>query len=44
MSSPPSWSSSSFEKKNKKYIPKAARLKDIDNVDSSSIKNKFLIF
>ena len=34
---PPSWSSSSFEKKNKKNIPNDAMDKEIDKADNSSI-------
>ena len=34
---PPSWSSSSFEAKNKKKIPREATDKEIDNTESSSI-------
>ena len=34
---PPSWSSSSFEAKNKKNIPKEAIDSEIDNTESSSI-------
>ena len=34
---PPSWSSSSFDIKNKKNIPREATDKEIDNTESSSI-------
>ena len=34
---PPSWSSSSFDAKNKKNIPREAMDNEIDNTESSSI-------
>ena len=38
---PPSWSSSSFDAKNKKNIPREAKDKEIDNIESSSINLNF---
>ena len=38
---PPSWSSSSFEAKNKKNIPREAIDSEIDNTESSSINLNF---
>ena len=38
---PPSWSSSSFEAKNRKNIPRAAIDNEIDNTESSSINFNF---
>ena len=40
---PPSWSSSSFDAKNKKYIPREATDNEIDNTESSSINLVFFI-
>ena len=39
---PPSWSSSSFEAKNRKNIPREAIDNEIDNTESSSINLNFL--
>ena len=38
---PPSWSSSSFDAKKRKKIPREAIDKEIDNTESSSIKFNF---
>ena len=38
---PPSWSSSSFDAKNKKNIPREAIDNEIDNTESSSINLNF---
>jgi hypothetical protein len=38
---PPSWSSSSFDAKNKKNMPREAIDKEIDNTESSSINKNF---
>ena len=41
---PPSWSSSSFEAKNKKNIPREAIDSEIDNAESSSINKKIFFY